>query len=364
MDTRAHRTIEFDASGLCQHCRRYNRLVATRTLRGEEARRALSSWIERMKTSGREREYDCIIGVSGGADSTYVAYLVRQYGLRALAVHFDNGWDSELAVKNIERVLDRLGIDLYTYVVDWEEFKDLQISFLRASTPDGEIPSDHAINALMWGEAARRGIPYVITGMNFITEGISVPEWAYGHSDWRYINDVHRRFGTVPLKTYPHFSLPKLLMDVAVRRIRMLSILNYVDYRKSDAMATLQKELGWKYYGGKHHESIYTRFYQGYILPRKFGIDKRVGHLSDLINAGQITKAQALEEMKEPPYAEELQQQDRRYVCKKLGFTEAEFDAIIRAEPRSFRDYKNSYAAVELLRNTVNKLRSSGLYPR
>jgi hypothetical protein len=126
----------------------------------------------------------------------------------------------------------------------------------------------------------------------------------------------------------------------------------------------LQKELGWKYYGGKHHESIYTRFYQGYILPRKFGIDKRVGHLSDLINAGQITKAQALEEMKEPPYAEELQQQDRRYVCKKLGFTEAEFDAIIRAEPRSFRDYKNSYAAVELLRNTVNKLRSSGLYPR
>ena len=364
MDTRAHSAIEFDDSGLCHHCRRYDLLVGSRVLRGEEARSALAAHVERIQEAGRGREYDCIIGVSGGVDSTYVAYLVKELGLRALAVHFDNGWNSELAVKNIERVLDILGVELFTYVVDWDEFRDLQIAFLRASTPDGEIPSDHAINALLWGEARRRGIRYMVSGMNFATESISVPEWAYGHSDWRYIKDVHRRFGTVPLKTYPHFSLRELAYMNVVRGIRTVSILNYVDYHKADAMELLQGKLGWQYYGGKHHESIYTRFYQGYILPRKFGVDKRYGHLSDLINAGQITKAQALEEIKQPTYAPELQEQDRTYVCKKLGFSQSEFDAIMRAPVKSFRDYRNSYAAVQLLRNTVNRLRGAGLYPR
>lgn len=364
MDTAVDRSIQFDSQGVCNHCRRNDELRAARISSGPDAQAALTRLVEQIKAVGRGREYDCIIGVSGGVDSTYVAYLVKQLGLRALAVHFDNGWNSELAVKNIEQVLKKLGIDLYTYVVDWPEFRDLQIAFLKASTPDGEIPTDHAIFALLWREASRRGIRYIISGMNFATESLSIPDWAYGHSDWRYIKDVHRRFGTTRLATYPHFGLAYLFYVNAIRRVRTVSILNYVDYHKEEAMALLQEKLGWRYYGGKHHESIYTRFYQGYVLPRKFGIDKRYGHLSDLINAGQITRDAALQEVRSPPYPEELQQQDLAYVTKKLGLTAEQFEEIMLAERRSFRDYRNSFRLVQFMRRTVNRLRQSGLYPK
>jgi N-acetyl sugar amidotransferase len=364
MDTVADRTISFDSAGLCHHCLRYDELVDGRRLRGEHGRQALQLLVDKIKAAGRGREYDCLIGVSGGVDSTYVAWLVKQHGLRPLAVHFDNGWNSELATKNVERVLRNLGIDLHTHVVDWDEFRDLQLSFLKGSTPDGEIPTDHAIGALLWKEAARRGIRHIISGMNFATESISVPDWSYGHSDRRYILDVHRRFGSVKLKTYPRFSLAYLFYANIVRRVRIVSILNYADYDKEQAMQLLRTQLGWKDYGGKHHESIYTRFYQGYILPRKFGIDKRYGHLSDLINAGQVTRAQALAEMARPPYAEDLQQQDLAYVTKKLRLSPQQFEDIMRAPVKTFRDYRNLYGVVQLLRNSVNYLRKHRLYPR
>lgn len=364
MDTVADKNIAFDSEGVCHHCRRYEELVGSRVVPGEKGLQALRLLADRIKAAGRGKEYDCIVGVSGGVDSTYVAYLVKQYGLRPLAIHFDNGWNSELAVKNIERVLRKLDIDLHTYVVDWEEFRDLQLSFLKASTPDGEIPTDHAISALLWQEASKRGIKFIISGMNFSTESISVPDWAYGHSDWRYVKDVHRRFGSVKLRTYPHFSLPYLFYVNVIRGVRVVSILNYVDYHKEQAMEILHNQLGWEYYGGKHHESIYTRFFQGYVLPKKFGVDKRHGHLSDLINAGQITREQALLEIKQPTYPEDLQQQDLIYVSKKLGLTPERFEEIMRAPIRTFRDYKNSYGVVQFLRALVNSLRKRHLYPR
>jgi N-acetyl sugar amidotransferase len=365
MDTVADKAIVFDAQGLCHHCRRYDALLSTRVVPGEEGRRALAQLVEKIKRAGRGKEYDCVIGVSGGVDSTYVAYLVKQHGLRPLAIHVDNGWDSELAVKNIERVLRKLDIDLFTTVLDWEEFRDLQISFLKASTPDGEIPSDHAIVAVLWREATRRGIKYIVSGMNFATESIYVPDWAYGHTDWRYIKDIHRRFGTLPLKTFPRITLRYLLFYVnGVRRVRTVSILNYVDYNRAKAMEFLQKELGWEYYGGKHHESTYTRFYQGHILPKKFGIDKRYGHLSDLVKAGQMTREQAQAEMAHPPYPEDLQQQDIVYVCKKLGLSRQQFDAIMTAPIRSFREYRNSFGVFQMMRRAVNVLRGMGMYPR
>lgn len=364
MDTAVDRSISFDQDGVCNHCRRNDELRVARVVSGPSGEATLARLIEQIKTTGRGRDYDCIIGVSGGVDSTYVAYLVRELGLRALAVHFDNGWNSELAVKNIEHVLNKLGIDLFTYVVDWPEFRDLQLAFLKASTPDGEVPTDHAISALLWREASRRGIRYIISGMNFVTESISVPDWAYGHSDWRYIKDVHRRYGSMPLRTYPRFGWPFLFYVNVVKRVRIVSMLNYVNYRKEDAMRLLQEKLGWKYYGGKHHESIYTRFYQGYVLPRKFGIDKRYGHLSDLINAGQLTREEALRETQTPPYAEDLQREDLAYVIKKLGLTAQQFDEIMHAPRRSFRDFRNSYAFVQFLRRTVNRLRGRGLYPK
>lgn len=364
MDSRADRSLELDAAGICNHCRRYDELSSARLLKGEAGSRALAGLVDRIRAAGQGKEYDCIIGVSGGVDSTYVAYLVKKHGLRPLAVHLDNGWDSELAVKNIEQALKTLDIDLHTYVIDWEEFRDLQVAFLKASTPDGEIPSDHAIFALLWREAVQRGIKFIISGMNFTTESTSVPDWAYGHSDWRYVKDVHRRFGTQPLRTYPHFSLEYLFYANVLRGVRTVSILNYIDYKKDEVLRVLQGELGYRPYGGKHHESIYTRFYQGHVLPRKFGIDKRYGHLSDLINAGQMTREQALEEVKQPPYPEDLQQQDRVYVAKKLGLTLGEFDALMALPVKSFRDYRNSYAQVQFLRSSVNRLRARGLYPR
>jgi GMP synthase PP-ATPase subunit len=182
-------------------------MFSTRVANGEAGKVVLDRLVNKIKLEGKGNDYDCIVGVSGGVDSTYVAWMVKKLGLRPLAVHLDNGWNSELAVKNIEQVLTKLGIDLLTHVLDWEEFRDLQLSFLKASTPDGEIPSDHAISALLWREAVKRNVKYIISGMNFTTESIYVPDWAYGHSDWKYIKAIHSKFGKVKLRSYQHFSL-------------------------------------------------------------------------------------------------------------------------------------------------------------
>lgn len=364
MSSEADPDITFNAEGICNHCQRYDNLVNTRIASPETRDQEFKALIDRIKRDGKGKEYDCLVGVSGGVDSTYVAYLAKTHGLRPLAVHFDNGWDSELAVKNIQQVLNRLNIDLVTYVVDWEEFRDLQLSFLKASVPDGEIPTDHGIDALVWRQASKYGIKYILSGMNFATESISVPSWAYGHSDWKYISGVHKKFGSKKLRSFPHFSFLYLFYVNLIRRVRIVSLLNYVDYNKGETKAFLGKELGWVDYGGKHFESIYTRFFQGVILPQKFGIDKRIGHLSDLINARQVTKAEAREELATPTYDPTLQRQDRLYVIKKLGLTEAKFDELMALPVKSFRDYPNSYSFVQFLRNGVNALRRFGLYPK
>lgn len=357
--------IRFDEHGVCHHCHRYDELLATRVFSGTEAESRLAELTAKIKKSKKSNShYDCLIGVSGGVDSTYVAYLVKQLGLRPLAVHFDNGWNSELAVKNIEKVLRKLDIDLVTYVVDWKEFRDLQLSFLKASVPDGEIPTDHAIFALLWETAAKHKIKYIISGMNFATESISVPNWSYGHSDWKYIKDVHRVHGSVPLKSYPHFGFVKLFYYNFIRGIRNVSVLNYVDYNKERVMRTLQDELGWVYYGGKHYESIYTRFFQGYILPSKFNIDKRYGHCSDLINARQLTREQALEELSVNSYSEEMKEADLAYAAKKFSLTVEQFREILARPPSNYGSYKNSARFVARLKTFVNFLRGVGLYPK
>jgi N-acetyl sugar amidotransferase len=361
MTSKADLQLAVSADGVCNHCQRYDELVGSRVARGAEGKALLSSLVEQIKRKGEGNPYDCLIGVSGGTDSTYVAYLAKQMGLRPLAVHLDNGWNSELAVANVRQVLDVLDIDLETYVIDWPQFRDLQLAFLRASTPDGEIPSDHAIQATMWRTAGSIGTKTILSGMNFATESMSVPDWAYGHSDWRYIKDVHSEYGSMPIPSYPHYSLAYLGL-VNARGIRTLSILNYVDYVKHEAQEVIKGELGWRDYGGKHHESIYTRFFQGVILPQKFGIDKRYGHYSDLINAGQLTRDEAMDLLRAPTYDLSLQAADKVYVLKKLGLDEEEYEAIMSRPVRSFRDFKNSYKTVQLMRRTVNFLRRKGWY--
>jgi len=350
--------IQFDESGLCNHCISNKERYASRVFKGIEGKAKLDSIVKSIKASGNGNEYDCVIGVSGGVDSTYVVYIIKELGLRPLAIHFDNGWNSELAVSNIEKALNILGIDLFTYVIDWEEFKDLQISFLKASTPDGEIPTDHAITALLFREAAKRNIKFIIHGGNFASEASSVPAWAYGHMDWKYINGIHRRFGIGRnLLNYPHMSLIKLAYFMVVKRIKFVSILNYIDYDKNAAIEVLKEKLGWVYYGGKHYESVYTRFYQGYILPRKFNIDKRKVHLSDLINSGAITRPQAIEELRKDTLPQNIANDDLEFLLKKFEFTPEEFTQIMNMPIKKFPDYPNHYLLVKRLKIIFNFLR-------
>lgn len=356
--------ISFDIDGICNHCKSYQERLNSRMYSQEERDEKLSSLINNIKSNSLNNDYDCIIGVSGGVDSTYVAYLTKKLGLRPLAIHFDNGWNSELAVSNIEKVLKKLEIDLLTYVIDWEEFRDLQKSFLYASTPDGEVPTDHAINALLFREASKRKIKYIINGMNFATESISVKSWAYGHSDWTYIKDVHSKFGKVKLKNYPFYNLFLLFYWTFFKNIKVISILNYVDYKKEQVMEIIQNELEWVYYGGKHYESVYTRFFQGYILPNKFGIDKRKGHLSDLIYSGQITRDDALIELEKTIYPSSLFNDDLIFVKKKFLLSDQEFDKIMASPIKSYKDFKNIEGMTDLLKRFVNYLRLKGLYSK
>lgn len=348
--------ITFDGDGVCNHCHRYVLLAGQRLTPVQQRPQRLAAIVDQMKTAGRGKDYDCVIGVSGGVDSTYVAWLTRDLGLRPLAVHFDNGWNSELAVANIEKTLKALNIHLLTEVVDWPEFRDLQLSFLRASTPDGEVPTDHAIVALLYRTAVRYGLKHILLGVNVASESVMPLKWGYGYSDFRYISAVHRQFGEMPLKTYPHYSLKQLFGYMFVRRIQLVPILDLVDYRKEQAMEKIQNDLGWVYYGGKHYESIYTRFYQSYVLPRKFGIDKRRAHYSNLVLSGQLTRAQALTMLEQPIYPEQGLSEDRRYVIKKLGLDEAEFDAIMALPPRTFMDYANSFGRIERAKKVLQRL--------
>jgi N-acetyl sugar amidotransferase len=340
--------IVFDEHGVCNHCHFYDRLVARTVRSGAEGQRQLAQFVEQIRRDGAGKPYDCAIGISGGVDSTFVAYKVKQLGLRPVAVHLDNGWDSEIAATNISTALRALGVDLETLVIDWAEFKDIQRAFLRSGVPDCEIPSDHAIVASVHQIAKQHGIRHTIWGYNTKTETHLPKAWSQGHLDWRYIHAIHSRFGSGRTRTFPHLSF---MGSLGIFPTSNLNLLDYVDYVKADAMVLLQRELGWRNYGGKHHENIYTRWYQGWFLPARFGYDKRKTHLSSLICSGQISRDQAREELLTPTYSIELQKADTEYVIKKLSFTAAEFHGIMTAPRRSFHEFP-SHA----------RLREGGLY--
>jgi N-acetyl sugar amidotransferase len=358
MDT-SDPNISFDKEGICNHCYQYDVDISQNVVSGEEGNEIVAEQVALIRHDGRGKKYDCIIGVSGGVDSTYVAYKVKELGLRPLAVHFDNGWNSELAVGNIERILTKLDIDLDTYVVDWKEFRDIQLAFLKSSTPDSEIPTDHAIVSLMNQAAKKMGIRHVIPGTNVRTETHLPAAWSRGHGDWEYIRSVHKLFGTKKIKTYPH---SHLINSIRYKKtLDWFPILDYIDFVKGDAKKLLENEFDWRDYGGKHYESVYTRFYQGYILPKKFGFDKRRSHLSSLICSDEIERKSALEELTKPPYPIPDQQNDREYVAKKLGLTVEEFDQIMQLPLKTFGDYPSysryySHPIIQSLKNVVKKI--------
>jgi len=351
--------IVFDQNGVCNHCTKYFQKVGEELFTDGQGQARLERLIRQIKAIGKGKEYDCIIGVSGGVDSTLTAYIVkRKLGLRPLAVHLDNGWNSELAVHNVERTLKTLGIDLYTYVLDWEEFRDLQLSFLKASVANSEAPTDHAIVALLYHMASKIGVRHILTGSNIVGEGIHLPRtWGYDSKDWKQVKGIHRRFGRTKLKSFPHLSALHLFYYTFVKRFRFIPILNYFEYAKEDSKKMLQAELGWRDYGGKHHESIYTRFYQGYVTQRKFHFDKRRLHLSTLICSEQITRAEALRQMNGDSYPQNEVIEDKEFVLKKLGLSEDEFEAIMSLPVASHRDYPSHSLVFERMPNVVKLLR-------
>ncbi|OUW17178.1 MAG: hypothetical protein CBD18_05355 [Opitutales bacterium TMED158] len=339
--------IEFDSDGNCRHCKPYrsrtseNASAIAERIKNQKRAAELESIVDKIKKAGRGKKYDCIIGVSGGVDSSYVAWLVKDLGLRPLAIHLDNGWNSELAVQNIHRLLEKLGIELYTHVLNWDEFRDLQLAFLKSSTADSEIPTDHALVALHYDVARKFGIKWFVTGSNTQTESIMPRYWSQGHADWTYIKGLHSLFGTKRLTNYPHYSWPKLAYHTHVKRIQRFDILHYVDYRKTEVVEFLKGEMGWVPYPTKHGESIYTKFYQQYILPRKFNADKRRAHLSNLVVNGEITRDEALGQLESSTPPERELQNDRAFVIKKLEIDEAEFESIMNAPPKTIYDYPN-----------------------
>ena len=342
MDTTAEEII-FDEAGVCNFCKHYDEVSTKDLYSDEEGEQKLNLLIKQIKEKGKNNKYDCLIGLSGGVDSSYVAYLVKKrYGLRALAIHLDNGWNSELAVANVEQIVKRLEIDLSTYVLDWREFKDIQTSFLKSSVSNIEIPTDHAIWAILIKTAGKMGIPYIIAGNNVVTESIMPESWLYGSKDSKFIKSIHKKFGKVKLKTYPSLTTLDYVNYLLFKGIRWVPILNYIPFVKNDAKKTLMDELGWRDYGGKHYESIFTRFFHAFYLPEKFGYDLRKSYLSALICSGQMSREDALEEIVKPPAPETLLTQDRDYVIKKLGISEEEFKKIIDSPNKEFSDYPNN----------------------
>jgi N-acetyl sugar amidotransferase len=332
-------SMTFDENGVCQYLHQYKAGIARHVPAQETRQQKLDTLVAKIRNDGKGRAYDVIVGVSGGVDSTYVALLAKELGLRVLAVHCDNGWNSELAVKNIENIVSRLGIDLFTYVIDWEEFRDIQLAFIKASVVDIELVSDHAIFATLYKQAAKHGVKHILSGTNVVTECTLPPHWIWHKTDHVHIQAIHREFGTRPLKTYPFMDWKVKRLQQMLGRVTETSILHYVPYVKADVKRRIIDELGWRDYGGKHYESIFTRFYQGYILPTKFGIDKRKAHLSDLIFAGQITKEQALAEIQQPICDPEQLKVDREFVLKKLGLSEAEFTSLMKQPPRRHQEF-------------------------
>lgn len=331
--------IKFDDNGVCNYVAEYADFVRKRP---EPAAREiqLHRLIGNIKAQGKGRKYDCVLGVSGGVDSSFLACKLHEWGLRPLIVHVDNGWNSELAVKNIEELVTRLGFDLETFVVDWDSFRDLQAAYFRASVVDIEIPTDHLIFAALNRIAAQNGIRVLVSGHNTDTEWLLPKAWYYSKFDLRNMIDIDRRYGRGSMTKLPKLGVWQQFYYYHFRRLRMVEPLQYMEFNKARAKQFLIDEMGWRDYGGKHHESIFTRFYQGYVLPRKFGIDKRRAHLSNLILSGQISRDEALRELQQPPYDEHQQQEDKAYVAKKLGFSDAEFDAILSEAPRDHREFQ------------------------
>lgn len=354
--------IIFDENGNCSNCNSALDLAKRIWFPDERGERELRELFSKVKAEGKGKEYDCVVGLSGGVDSSYLAYLAVQNGLRPLVVHVDCGWNSELAVKNIENIVRKLNLELHTFVVDWEEMKDLQRAFFKASVPDQDIPQDHAIFAAIAKFAGENNIKYLFSGQNFSTESINPKAWGHQAMDYRHLKAIHARFGEHRLKNFPHVTFFQRYIYISfIRGINVVNPLNYIDYRKEDVIALLNKELDWQYYGGKHYESRFTKFFQSYYQPKKFNIDKRRSHFSSLIISGQMSRDRAIELIRGNSYNEDEIQNDLEYVAKKLDWSVDEFSEILNLPPQNHGNFPNNdylFSTGLRIRNRLKKNKS------
>ncbi|MGA2263183.1 MAG: N-acetyl sugar amidotransferase [Acidobacteriota bacterium] len=338
-------SISFDHRGWCDYCRNYYENIAPHWHPDEASEKRLAEIVTKIKESQKSQEYDCLIGLSGGVDSSYVAHIAKtRLGLRPLLYHVDTGWNSDVSVSNIQKLVDGLGLDLFTEVIDWEEMKDLQLAFFRAQVANIDIPQELGLFSSLYNFAVRRKFKYVLTGANYSTECVREPhEWgAYYPTDMRFVRDVHRRYGRCPLETFPTADIfTYKLYYRFLKGVRIVRSLNYIPYLKSTAIDELTRLYGWRAYAQKHHESRFTRFVECYWLPKKFGYERRKAHLSSLVLTGQMTREEALARIATPELDDHTMREEFDFVAKKLSLTPSELQALFDGENKTYRDYKN-----------------------
>lgn len=342
--------IFFDERGFCNHCVSVEKEILNKRWVPEGRPLALNKTLDKIREDGKGKPYDCIIGLSGGVDSSYLAYLVvKEFGLRPLAVHVDAGWNSEIAVFNIENIVRKLNIDLYTEVIDWEEIQDLQRAYIRAGVANQDVPQDHAFSTILYRITKEKNIKYFLSGVNYSTESILPRSWGHDAMDAINLRSIHRAFGERPLKKYPFLGFyENYIYYNCIFKLTKTRLLNYINYNREYAMSVLIKELGWKNYGDKHHESRWTKWFQSYYLPQRFGYDKRKAHLSSMIMSGEITREQALEHLKTPPYDKNERRIDEEFIIKKLKMTKEEFKECFERNPRKYSDFASNKIIIEI----------------
>jgi N-acetyl sugar amidotransferase len=343
--------IRFGANGECHYVQYFNDVIRPGWFPDESGRKLLIATVEKIRKEGKRRDYDCIIGLSGGVDSSYLAYLASSYGLRILAVHVDGGWNSELAVKNIQNIVSKCHIDLHTHVVNWNDMRELQLAFFKAGVPNQDIPQDHAFFAALYHFAHRHHVKWVLHGGNAATEAILPRAWGYNAMDGRHLKDIYQRHGNTLLKHYPVISFfSHYIYYPYILGMKQTRLLNYIDYHKEQAIETLEKEVGFRYYGGKHHESRFTRFFQSHILPYRFGYDKRKAHASSMILSGQMTRMAALEYIQRPFYENPRDlENDKTFFIKKLGISTEAYQQYIDQPLVSHYRYKTNATLLHTL---------------
>lgn len=352
--------ISFDENGVCNHCREFDEVTSKRWYPNDEGSTKLQVIYEKMKKENANKDYDCILGLSGGVDSSYLALKLYEAGIRPLVVHVDGGWNSELAVQNIENIVNYCGWHLHTIVIDWQEMKDLQLAYLKSAIANQDVPQDHAFFASLYHFATKYGVNYVISGGNLATESIFPKAWHWSAMDADNLHAIQDKFGTRKLKNYKTIGFYELYFYYPfIKKMKTIRPLNFMPYIKSEALQELKDKVGYKEYARKHGESVFTKFFQNYWLPMKFGYDKRKPHLASLIVAGQMSREEGLKELEKPLYDEKELKDDKEYIAKKLGVTDEEFEQILQMPSHKYSDFQNmteKYNRMKKVQNFVSKL--------